>query len=322
MKAAARPFAVVLFALASASLFGDAANPADRAESVSPARSIPQEPSFRSTSSELVVLPVIVTERADKYVANLTQNAFTVYDNGQPVSIEFFSSEDTPVTIGLVVDASSSMRHKLGEVMAAAMAFTRLSNVNDEIFAVSFNDRVRDATPGGQFSSVADPTALNRALASIAAEGQTSLYDALLHGIDRVMEGSRPRKVLVLVSDGGDNASQATLDHVLARARASNVAIYTIGIYDDLDPDKNPRVLKTLAEATGGERFLPRSAGPLMIACEHIAREIRSGYTIGYVPPARDGAFHRVRVAVSPSDKRKLTVRTRPGYFAARSASD
>jgi Ca-activated chloride channel homolog len=118
-----------------------------------------------------------------------------------------------------------------------------------------------------------------------------------------------------VISDGGDNASHATLDRVLARARASNATIYTIGVFDRDDPDRNPGVLKTLARTTGGERFLPESGGPLISACERIAREIRSGYTIGYAPPDRDGAYHRLRVQVDAGDRR-LEIRTRPGYFA------
>jgi VWFA-related protein len=122
--------------------------------------------------------------------------------------------------------------------------------------------------------------------------------------------------VLIVISDGGDNASEATLDHVLKKARDSNAAIYTIGIYDENDIDRNPRVLKALAETTGGERFLPRSPGDLLRACAQIAREIRSGYTIGYVPPDRDGAYHRIRVVVAPQPQQRINVRTRPGYFA------
>ena len=143
------------------------------------------------------------------------------------------------------------------------------------------------------------------------------MYDAVLAGIDQLALGSRGRKVLVVVSDGGDNASEATLDTVLARARESNAAIYTIGVFDADDLDRNPGVLKSLARATGGERFLPRSPGDLIQSCERIAREIRSGYTIGYVPPDRDGGYHRVRVDVQPSPSQKIKVRTRPGYFAA-----
>jgi len=103
---------------------------------------------------------------------------------------------------------------------------------------------------------------------------------------------------------------------VLARARRSNVTIYTIGLFDANDGDTNPRVLKALARTTGGERFLPGSPGRLLQVCDHIAREIRSGYTVGYAPPDRDGTFHRVRVEIQPSD-RHLSIRTRPGYFAA-----
>jgi VWFA-related protein len=159
-------------------------------------------------------------------------------------------------------------------------------------------------------------------LNSLVPEGRTSLYDALVEGLDRLDAGSRPRKVLVLVSDGGDNASTASLEEILMRARRSNAAIYTIGLYEPFDLDRNPRVLKSLAAATGGERFLPSSAGAVLQACQHIAREIRSGYTIGYVPPDRDGAFHRVRVEVVGADRRKLSARTRPGYFAARPSAE
>lgn len=281
-----------------------------------------QEPSFHSRSSELVVLPVIVMDRPDHFVSNLTREDFVVYDNGRQVPIEFFSNEDTPVTAGLVIDSSSSMRHKLGDVIASAAAFAKASNPDDELFALYFNDQVYETVPDQKFLLASDLTGLNRALTALVPEGRTSLYDALIEGLDRLAEGTRPRKVLVLVSDGGDNASTATLPRVLDRARASNAAIYTIGLFDDTDMDRNPRVLKSIASATGGERYLPRSAGPLLNACQHIAREIRSGYTIGYVPPERDGAFHRVRVEVAPAgEKRKLTARTRPGYFASREAT-
>jgi VWFA-related protein len=136
-------------------------------------------------------------------------------------------------------------------------------------------------------------------------------------GLERAEASSRPRKVLVLVSDGGDNASRASLADVLARARASNVTIYTIGLFEPDDDDANPGVLKALAATTGGERYLPQSAAPMIRACGHIAREIRSGYTLAYEPPDRDGSFHHVRVVVSSVDGHPLNARTRPGYFAA-----
>jgi VWFA-related protein len=273
-------------------------------------------PSFRSASSELVVLPVTITDRHGRLVSDLPRDRFAVYDNGRRQNVALFTNEDTPVTVGLVLDNSGSMRRKLGEVVAAALAFARASNPEDELFTLEFSDDVKDALPGRRLFAN-DLTELEGALMALVPGGRTALYDALVAGLDRLAEGTRPRRVLVLVSDGGDNASTATLHDVLARARASNVTIYTIGVFDRDDPDANAGALKSIAATTGGERFLPASAGPLLTDCQRIAREIRSGYTIGYVPPDRDGVFHRVRVQVDAADGRKLNVRTRPGYFAA-----
>jgi VWFA-related protein len=276
-----------------------------------------QAPSFRSASSELVVLPVVVTDKQNRYISDLAQERFVVFDNGRRMPIELFTNEDTPATIGLIIDASSSMRAKLGEVLASSLAFARTSNPHDELFALRFNDDVRDAVADRTFLLADDLVALEKAIGSLRAEGRTSLYDALIAGLDHLRAGSRARKALVVISDGGDNASQSTLEQVLVRARDSNAAIYTVGIYDENDLEKNPGVLKSLARTTGGERFLPRSPGELMQACQRIARDIRSGYTLGYVPPDRDGAYHRVRVEIAPGEARRLSVRTRPGYFAA-----
>lgn len=277
-----------------------------------------QEPSFRSGSSDLVVLPVVVTDRQGRYLSDLPQDRFLVSDNGRRVSIDLFTNEDTPVTIGLLIDASGSMRPKLGEVIAASMAFARSSNPQDELFAIRFNDDVRDVIADRPFLLASDLVALESAVTSVQADGRTALYDGLMAGFDHLDRGHRARKALVVISDGGDNTSEATLDRVLARARESNAVIYTIGIYDDDDVDKNPGVLKALARTTGAERYLPRSPGALLTVCQRIARDIRSGYTIGYVPPARDGLYHRVKVEIAPSSARGLNVRTRPGYFAAR----
>ena len=293
------------------------ASPADPAPPLHPPAAQDPSPSFRTASSELVVLPIVVTDKQNRYVSDLARERFVVFDNGRKVPVELFTNEDSPATIGLLVDASSSMRSKLGEVLAASLAFARTSNPQDELFALRFNDDVKDAVADHTLLLAEDLQALEKAIGSLRAEGRTSLYDALIAGFDHLRAGSRARKALVVISDGGDNASQATLEQVLARARDSNAAIYTVGIYDPNDVEKNPRVLKSLAHTTGGERFLPRSPGELMQACQRIAREIRSGYTLGYVPPDRDGAYHRVRVEITPEDARRLNVRTRPGYFAA-----
>jgi VWFA-related protein len=208
------------------------------------------------------------------------------------------------------------MRAKLGDVIAASVMFARSSNPQDELFAIRFNDDVQDVVPDRPCLMAGDLGALESAVTSVQADGRTALYDGLMAGLDHLAKGTRARKVLVVISDGGDNTSEATLDRVLARARDSNAAIYTIGIFDNDDMDKNPGVLKSLARTTGGERYLPRSPGDLLRACQRIARDIRGGYTIGYAPPARDGAYHRVKVEIESSSARGLSVRTRPGYFA------
>jgi len=275
-----------------------------------------EAPSFHSTSSELVVLPVVVTDKQQRFVSDLTRDHFTVYDNGRRQNIALFTNEDAPVSIGVVIDTSGSMAHRLPYVEAATVAFARWSNPEDEIFVTAFNDSVRDVLPGPPLlaSRVEE---LSAALSTLVPEGQTALYDALLAGFDRLDSGNRARKVLVLISDGGDNVSRATIKQVLARAKRSNTAIYTIGLFDEIDPDKNPGVLKELATATGGARFLPSSVGLVMQVCDRIAREIRNEYTLAFEPPDRDGRYHAVRVQVEAPDSQRFTVRTRPGYFAA-----
>lgn len=274
-----------------------------------------QAPLFFATSSELVVLPVVVAHGDGNFVTGLTRDQFSVFDDGRKQEVSLFSDADSPVTLGLVIDDSSSMGPKLGEVIAAALALARSSNPDDRIFAVDFNDRVHEVIAEPIFAR--DIHGLDRALTTLVPEGRTALYDAIVAALDREADAADPaRKVLVVISDGGDNASRAKLDEVLARARKASVTIYTIGLFDEGDPDRDPGVLKKLAAETGGERFLPASPGPLMRDVEHIAREIRSGYTIGYVPPARDGRYHRVRVTIEAPQARRASIRTRPGYFA------
>lgn len=276
-----------------------------------------EEPRFHTSASELVVLPVVITDTNGGFVSDLPVNRFTVLDNGRPQPISFFTNEDTPVTIGIAIDNSGSMRGKIGEVIAATLALARSSNPQDELFTLEFNDRVRDPMPGRQFLLAHDLGALESGLLTLRPEGRTALYDALHTALNRLERATRARKILVVVSDGGDNASQTTLNEVLVRARRTNTAVYTIGLFAPGDQDTNPGVLQALARSTGGERYLPKTPGALMQNCLRIAREIRSGYTIGYEPPDRDGAYHRIDLKIEPTHGRRLNVRSRPGYFAA-----
>ena len=206
-------------------------------------------PIFAGRPSELVVLPVVVTDRRGSFVADLSQDRFAVYDNGLRQDLVFFSNEDTPVSVGLVIDDSGSMRPKLPDVVTATLMFARMSNPSDELFTIPFNDTVLNQTSGR--TPVTGTQALETALRSLVPQGRTALYDALLAGLDRVLHGTHPRKALIVMSDGGDNASRATLESVMAQARRANVTIFTIGLFDDEDFDRNPGVLKSLAESTG-----------------------------------------------------------------------
>jgi len=274
--------------------------------------------SFRiSVDVALVVLPATVSDREGGFVPNLGARDFEIYENGVPQRIQLFRNEDVPVTVGLVVDHSTTMRPKMAEVSAAARTFVRASNRDDEMFVVNFNETVSLGLPGAiRFS---DRTAeLEDAIANTPAEGQTALYDAIAKGLEELQAGSRDRKALIVVSDGGDNASAHSLAQVMKLAGQSSAVIYTVGIFDEEDPDRNPGALKRLAQATGGQAFFPKQLGDVVAICEGIARDLRHQYTIGYVPsnPARDGAYRAIRVLARAEGHGKLSVRTRTGYIA------
>jgi VWFA-related protein len=272
-----------------------------------------------SSRAELVVAHITVKDRRGAYVTALPRQAFSIFEDGVPQRIDFYSGEDSPVTVGFLVDSSGSMREGRERVIAAANAFAESSNSEDEIFALAFNEQVRAALPASMpFTS--DPSVFRVALAgAMGAQGRTAMYDAISNGLSYIARGHHPRRVLVVVGDGGDNASSMTFDHVLREAQASNAAIYTVGIADPLEREARPGVLKRLAQATGGEAFFPRHVDDVDNVLRTIADDIRHSYTLGYVSsnPARDGQFRRLRVVVNDPARRALRVRTRDGYRAA-----
>lgn len=277
-----------------------------------------QQPPVFSITSDLVVLQVTVKDARGGYVTGLPPTAFTVVEDGRPQTVRYLSSADTPVTVGLLIDSSASMLPLRSRVIAAAEAFVAESHPDDEVFALAFNEQVRSALPDdAPFTS--EPGVLRGALeATIGARGRTALYDAIVSGIEYLAQGSRERKALVVVSDGDDNASRTTVEPMLRRAQASNAVIYTIALVDQSSRSGNPRLLREIAEASGGEAFRPRDGRGILEAFSRIAREIRHSYTLGYVSSnqQRDGRFRRVRVVVDPPDGRRVIVRTRSGYLA------
>lgn len=267
-----------------------------------------------SVEVDLVVLHATVHDRKGHAVSGLTKEDFAVYEDEILQSIRLFRHEDTPVTVGLVVDHSGSMRGKLQEVAAAARTFVTASNPEDQMFVVNFNEKVSLGLPAGvSFSNNAEQ--LGSAIGNAPAEGMTALYDAVLKGFDIVRTGEHDKKVLVIISDGGDNASQAKLDRVLAIAAELNTAIYAIGVFDPGDPDRNPRVLRRMARETGGEAFFASDLHEVVAICKRIARNLRDQYTLGYTSPnAKPGASHAIRVVAWPKEPGKFTVRARTGY--------
>jgi Ca-activated chloride channel homolog len=276
-------------------------------------------PPFRiSVNVDLMVLQATVHDRKGAVASDLQERDFEVYDGGVRQSIRLFRHEDIPVTVGLVIDHSGSMRPKLAEVIAAARTFVRSSNPEDEMFVVNFNEKVTLGLPAAiPFTNRLDE--LESAILKQPAAGQTALYDAVVEALERLQGGSRDKKVLIVISDGGDNASERKLDKVLKKAEESSALIYTVGIFDEDDPDRNPNVLRRLALATGGEAFLPGRLEEIVAICQRIARDIRNQYTIGYAPsnPAPPGAYRSIRVQAGAAGFGKLLVRTRTGYIAA-----
>ncbi|MHB8652545.1 MAG: VWA domain-containing protein [Terriglobia bacterium] len=268
-------------------------------------------------SVEMVVLSATVRNHKGTPVSGLDKDDFQVYEDGVRQEIKYFSHEDIPVTVGLVVDNSGSMAPKLTEVIAAALAFARSSNPQDQMFVVNFNEHVSFALPHDTpFTDQQE--SLKVALSRINADGRTALYDAVVAALEHLKAGNRDKKVLVVVSDGADNASKHTLAQVLDMAGRSNAIVYTLGLFDPDDPDKNPGVLKRIAQATGGEAFLPESLGEVVPICQRIAHDIRNQYTIAYVPTngKLDGTFRAIQIRAGAPGSGRLFVRTRPGYNA------
>jgi Ca-activated chloride channel homolog len=296
----------LLLALAALSIF-------PRAQELSQSGNRPGDEYKISVDVNIVVLRATAQGRKNILASGLDKDDFRVYENGVPQEIKYFSHEDVPVTVGLVIDNSGSMGPKRADVVTAALKFARSSNPKDQMFVVNFNEKVVFGLPDNTPFTDQVPQ-LEVALSRIAAKGETALYDAIGAALEHLKTGNRDKKVLIVISDGGDNASKHTLTQILAMAEQPGVIIYTIGIFDNRNSDQNPRVLKRLAKQTGGEAFLPESLKDIAPICERIARNIRNQYTIAYVPTnrKRDGKYRTIRVKARGS----LLVRTRTGYFA------
>jgi Ca-activated chloride channel homolog len=279
------------------------------------------------TDVNLVVLPVSVVDKKGRRVENLKKEDFKVYEDGAPQQLTVFSHADIPVTMGIVIDDSGSMRPKRAAVNAAALTFVKTSNPQDQVFVVNFNDVYYLDTPGDFASNIED---LNAALNKIDSRGGTALRDAVYASLDHMKLGNRDKKVLLVITDGEDNASRYTFEELMAHAQKSGALIYTIGLLGDDEQGhffkirsgesrRAAKALEELAKATGGQAYFPKTLEDVESTCVDIAHSIRNQYTLAYYPSnaKHDGTFRTVRVEASaPNKHEKLIVRTRAGYFA------
>ena len=273
------------------------------------------DPYVLRVDAELVVLSATVLNSHHALVPGLTAQDFSIYEDGTLQHLKNFSHDDLPATVGILVDNSGSMSAKRDDVIAASMTFARSSNPQDEMFVIHFNDDVRfGLSEGLPFTD--QSKYLQQALMGIRAIGQTSLYDAIIAGLKHLTLGVRDKKVLILITDGGDTASKATLQQVIAAARQSAAILYVVAIFDDQDGDQNPEVLKQLTKQTGGEAYFPTTSQEIASICEGIAHAIRVQYTLTYSPTAiaHDGRYRSVVVRANAHGQH-LTVRTRAGYM-------
>ena len=277
-------------------------------------------PLFRS-ESDLVVLHVNVFDGDSDAVPDLPRSAFLVVEDGEPQTITFFNNADVPVAVGLVIDNSSSMiaRHKMVE--RGAEAFAGSSHREDEVFSIVFNEHVQlGLPPTVKFTT--NPVLARASLMRFPAGGMTALHDAVIAGIEHLQEATHQKRVLIVLSDGKDNASQHSEDDMLQRAARSDAIIYTVSTARLGTGQSNPGLMRELAEATGGVAFFPRNEQQVVEAFTEIAGNIRRGYSIGYTPTntEHDGRYRRVRVMVRVPGRNNLKVNARDGYLAPRHA--
>jgi len=271
------------------------------------------------TDTRLVVCHTTVVDKSNHLVTDLPESAFTVSENGVPQAIKVFRREDVPVSLGLIVDNSGSMRDKRAKVAAAALDLVKASNKDDEVFVVNFNDDAYLDLPDGKdfTSEIKD---MEVALSHIDSRGGTAMRDAIRMSIDHVKQkGRRDKKVLVVVTDGNDNSSVISLENLVKASQQSEVLIYAIGLLSEeehREAVRAKRALDELATATGGETFFPKDLSEVDRYAQDVARDIRSQYTIEYSPTnaAMDGSYRQIKVAVNAPGH--PSVRTRSGYYA------
>lgn len=267
------------------------------------------QPALR-VETRIVVLYATVHNSRGELVTNLDRSAFTVYEDGKPQQITIFGRDDLPVSLGLLIDNSGSMRPMRAKVEAAALSFARASNPQDEMFVVNFNDTPRIDVP---FTT--DHHVLEAGIARVDSIGGTALWDAVDMAESYLHRGTRQRKALLIVTDGRDNASGTTIEKVLRQAQKDETVVYVVGLGDPASAKQAEDHLDRLTERSGGVAYYLSDISQVEPTVLDLARQIRSQYTIAYSPTNQklDGSYRKIRVVAAGEH---LVVRTRSGYVA------
>jgi Ca-activated chloride channel family protein len=267
------------------------------------------------TETRLVPLSVTVMDRTGHLVTNLPQSAFQVFENNVMQPIKMFKREDVEISLGMIIDNSGSMRDKRKQVATAALDLVKDSNPGDEVFIVNFND---EAYLDSDFTS--DTAKMEQALTKIDSRGGTAMRDAIRMSIDHLKtKAKKDKKVLLVVTDGNDNASIINLENLVKEAQNSGVLLYAIGLLTEEErgeAKKAKRALDMLTEATGGEAFYPKGLEDVDKIAHQVAHDLRNQYSIAYSPTndKLDGSYRQIKVVVNGPNK--PVARTRSGYYA------
>jgi Ca-activated chloride channel family protein len=271
------------------------------------------------TETRVVVCHTTVSDKTGRLITDVPKEAFTVFENGVRQEITLFKREDVPVSMGLIIDNSGSMATKRAKVEAADLDLVSDSNPDDEVFVVNFSDKAfLDLPHDKNFTS--DIGEMKEALKRTDSRGETAMRDAVQMSVEHVRaRGHKEKKVLVLVTDGEDNASTVKMEDLVKNAQQSDVLIYCVGLLGDEEPlnaMRAKRALQELSAATGGESFFPDDVSQVDRIAHQVARDIRNQYTIEYTPSntAMDGSYRRIEIQVNAPGK--PVVRTRSGYYA------
>jgi VWFA-related protein len=271
--------------------------------------------------TNLVLIPVTVTDPMNRFVTGLEKENFKVFDEKKEQMVTQFSSEDAPLSVGVIFDCSGSMGHKLEKSRLAVTQFFKTANPEDEFFLVQFNDTANLIQP---FTTNLEE--IQNRLTFTQSKGQTALLDAIYLGLHEIKKAHNARKALLLISDGGDNNSRYTEGEIKNLVKEADVQIYAIGIYEagsarSRTPEEasGPALLTEIAEQTGGRQYSVENLNELPDIAAKIGVELRNQYILGYIPQgqAHDGKYHHVKVTlVQPRNMPVLRPFFRQGYYA------